>query len=253
MSAAFKKTQYEFSAYIRDPESAPIPGAIEERRMAIYRELFFNNINSFMSSAFPVMRTLYSDEDWEALINDYFARHKAHTPHFPEVANEFIDYLQNELEPRECDPAFLLELAHYERMETEVMLSQDEIEDVCHNREGDLMQLPVQISPLAWLLFYEWPVHEISEDYQPEEKPEQPTWIVIYRDRQDEVGFMQLNPVTARLIQLLDNDEQPMSGEQALSQIAQELNHPQPEIILSGGEDTLRQLRKKDIVLGTRC
>ena len=61
---------------------------------------------------------------------------------------------------------------------------------------------------------------------------------------------MQLNPVTAKLIQLLDDDTM-MTGQQALTQIAEELNHPQPEAILAGGLDTLRQLRKKDIILGT--
>lgn len=131
------------------------------------------------------------------------------------------------------------------------MLSKDSIDDVAFNPAGDLMEDGVVISPLAWLLAYEWPVQNISADEQPLEKPGQPTWIVIYRDRQDEVHFMQLNPVTARLVQLLDDDEHHLSGRQALEQIVRELNHPQPDVIISGGMDTLRQLRKKDIVLGT--
>jgi hypothetical protein len=72
---------------------------------------------------------------------------------------------------------------------------------------------------------------------------------VIHRDRQDEVGFTHLNPVTARLLQLLEDDA--MTGRQALEIISRELNHPQPEAIIAGGLDTLRQLRKKDVVLGT--
>jgi len=247
----FKQTQYDFAAHIRDPQKMPGPKGVEDRRMAIYRDLFYNNVEGFVSSAFPVLRTLYNDEDWHSLIRDYFSHHQAHTPHFPEMAQEFIDYLQNEFEARESDPPFILELAHYEGMETAAMLSQDNVDDVAFNASGDLLDEAVVISPLVWVLSYEWPVHAISTEQQPREKPAQPTWIVIYRDQRDEVGFMQINPVTARLIQLLDNEETSMTGRQAFEQVALELNHPQPTVIIEGGLDTLRQLRKKDIVLGT--
>ena len=196
----FKQTQYDFAAHIRDPAHVAGPEGIDDRRMAIYRELFYNNVEGFVATGFPVLRTLYNDEDWHELIRDYFSRHQSHTPHFPEMAEEFIDYLQNEFTPRDCDPAFLLELAHYEWMETAVTLSRDNIDEVDFDTNGDLLTAPVVISPLAWLLSYEWPVHTIAEDAQPENKPEQATWIVIYRDQSDEVGFMQINPVTARLI-----------------------------------------------------
>ena len=45
MANQFQQTQYQFAAYIRDPEHQAIPDQIESRRMAIYRDLFFNNIN----------------------------------------------------------------------------------------------------------------------------------------------------------------------------------------------------------------
>ena len=248
---SFKQTQYDFAAHIRNPDDVAGPDNIEDRRMAIYRDLFFNNVESFIANAFPVLRSLYADDNWHTLIRDYFSRHKARTPHFPEMAEEFVNYLQHEFNPGDNDPPFIIELAHYEWMETALILSRDSIDNVQHNKTGNLMDEPVVISPLAWLLMYEWPVHGISPDEQPVDKPQQPTWIIVYRDREDEVGFMQLNPVTARLIQLLDDSDSNMTGRQALEQIATELNHPQPEVIISGGMDTLRQLRKKDIVLGT--
>ncbi len=245
----FKQIQRDFAAHIRDPENAPGPEGIEDRRMAIYRNLFYNNVESFMASGFPVLRSLYDNDAWHLLIRDYFSRHNAKTPHFPEMAEEFIHYLQNELTPGDDDPAFILELAHYEWMETALLLSKDRMADIPYNSQGDLMHDPIVTSPLARLLSYEWPVHAISRDYRPTEKPAQPTRIIIYRDKHDDIGFIQVNPVTARLFQLLDDKERRLSGAQALEQVARELDHPQPEIIISGGMDTLRQLRAKDIVL----
>ena len=40
----FRQVQREFAAHLRDPANNPAPGNIEERRLAIYRELFFNNV-----------------------------------------------------------------------------------------------------------------------------------------------------------------------------------------------------------------
>jgi hypothetical protein len=39
----FQRKQYEFAAHIRDPEKNAAPPGIEDRRLAIYRDLFFNN------------------------------------------------------------------------------------------------------------------------------------------------------------------------------------------------------------------
>jgi len=68
----FDQKQREFAAYIRDPEHNPIPAGIQEQRMAMYRELFFNNINGFLAGNFPVLRALLTDEQWFALAQDFF-------------------------------------------------------------------------------------------------------------------------------------------------------------------------------------
>ena len=53
---SFQDKQYAFAAHIRDPEHRPAPEGIEDRRMAIYRELFFNNIRSLLARNYPVLR-----------------------------------------------------------------------------------------------------------------------------------------------------------------------------------------------------
>ena len=75
--------------------------------------------------------------------------------------------------------------------------------------------------------------------------------LVVYRNRNDEVKFMEINPVTARLIHLLEENEN-QSGQQALQQITQEMNHPNPEVVMQGGLSALQQLQAQGIILGTR-
>ena len=62
-------------AHIRDPENNKKPADVEERRMAIYRDLFFNNVDGFVSSAYPVLKSLYTEQAWQRLIRHFFSMH----------------------------------------------------------------------------------------------------------------------------------------------------------------------------------
>ena len=120
----FIEVQQQFMDYIRDP-SLPLPEGIEPRRMKIYRELFFNNIAGFVSSAFPVLKSVYEDDQWQALVQQFFVSHDCKTPIFVEIAGEFLAFLQHEYQMTEDDPVFMLQLAHYEWLELCVAVAPD--------------------------------------------------------------------------------------------------------------------------------
>ncbi len=248
---AFKKFQYEFTAHLRDPDNVPAPADIEDRRIKIYRDLLYNNVESFIASGFPVIRSIYSDENWHKIVRDFFAHHESHTPYFLEISQEFLAYLENERQPQPEDPAGLLELAHYEWIELALAVADEDIDLASIDPNGDLLNGHPVLSPVAWPLAYTFPVHAMGPDYLPEKPPENPTYIVVYRNRNDEVKFLEINPVTARLIALLQEDET-ISGEQALNRIAQEMHHPNPDVVMSGGLAALQELQSYGIVLGTR-
>jgi uncharacterized protein len=247
----FKRVQYAFAAHLRDPTRHPAPPDVEDRRMKIYRELFYNNVEDFIAGAFPVLRSLYDDAAWHRMLRDYFARHRAHTPFFHRIAEEFLQYLQDERAPQPEDPPFLLELAHYEWVELALSVSEEDINTAGIDPDGDLLDGVPMLSPLAWTLAYRYPVHRLSPAFRPTEPPAQPTYIVVYRDRSDIVGFLEINAVTARLLQLLE--QQPgRSGREQLQAVAAELGHPRPEVVIEGGREMLEGLRRRDIILGTR-
>lgn len=247
----FVRQQYAFAAHIRNPEKNPCPDAIEKRRMKIYRELFYNNVEDFMANTYPVLRQIMPDERWHALIRDYFANHLSHTPLFPEMPREFIKYLEWERNPHSDDPPFMLELAHYEWVELALSLSDEKIDETKIDTHGDLLDgIPI-ISPFAWSLSYRFPVHRIGPAFQPKEAGETQTHLIVYRDANFDVHFIEINPVTARLMQLiLENNNQ--SGRVLLQQMATELNHPQPNIVIQGGIEILNDLKKRQVILGDR-
>lgn len=249
--ASFTDLQYSFTRHIRDPETAPAPPGIEDRRMEIYRGLLYRNVEGFMSASFPVLRKITPDDQWQQMIRDYFSRHQAHTPLFPKMPWEFLQYLENERGEHEQDFPFLLELAHYEWVELALSLDVREISLDKVDTEGDLLAGAPVLSELAWPLSYEYPVHKIRPDYLPQQAPDMPTYIVVYRDRKDVVGFIELNPVSARLLEYLQ--QQPgMTGRDILLRIAGEIRHPDPEVVVNGGAEILQMLHSKDIILGTQ-
>ena len=245
-----KDIQYAFTAHLRDPENNPAPAGIEDRRMGIYRELIYNNVEGFLSKGFPVIRSIYNDENWHRMVRDFFSIHKSQSPYFLEISQEFLAYLQNEREARPEDPVGLLELAHYEWVELALNVSEESVNLEGINANGDLLTGHPVFSPLAWSLAYSFPVHKMAPDNLPKQAPEQPSYLVVYRNRNDKVKFMEINPVTARLFNLLDNDEN-MTGQQALEQIVQEMKHPNPEVAINGGLSTLQELQSNGVILGT--
>ena len=112
--SSLHELQSRFAAHIRNPDEVPAPEGIEDRRMGIYRRLFFNNIRNFLGSYFPVLKRIYGPAGWAVLARDFYVEYRAQTPLFPELPREFLRYLLDTREPRSDDPPFLKELAHYE-------------------------------------------------------------------------------------------------------------------------------------------
>ena len=245
---AFMQKQYEFARYIRNPDRNPKPADIESRRMNIYHELFFNNVENFMATTFPVIKSILSEQHWESMIRDYFEKHNAKTPFFNEMPREFLIYLESEREPIDEDPIFLSELAHYEWAELAVSIT--DVEPIQCNPDGDLLDGHPLLSPTAWVVHYHYPVHMISNSFQPEKPDETITSIILYRQQDDQVGFIEINPVTARMLQLLEENNT-VSGRNIMLQIAHEINHPEPQTVIAGGLETLSSLKEKNIISGT--
>jgi hypothetical protein len=246
----FIRRQYEFTAYIRDPESNPAPIDVAPRRMAVYRELLWNNVEDFLTSAYPVLADIMGPERWQALLRHYFASHRAETPLFPEMPREFLRYLKTAYEALADDPPFIHELAHYEWMELAVARDDADIDWQTIVPDGDLLDGHPVVSPLAQVVEYRYPVHRLSREFRPDAPGETPTVIVIYRDGDDEVQFMEINAVTARLISLLQADVS-LTGRNALAAIAEAMRHPDSSAVIRFGNDTLQDLRRRGVILGT--
>jgi len=246
----FMRMQLNFTAGLRDPNKIDTHDPKEKERRIMYQLIVYNNMDEILENAFPILHSISSETQWKNLVTGFIAQHQAQSPLFLKIPEEFLTYLKN-TPLSEKNLPYLLELAHFEWVEHALDIANETINFSSINAKGDLLKgIPV-ISPLAQLLSYQYPVHQINSENTPNEPSPEPNYLVAYRDTNDSVGFMQVNPISARLVELLDQSKG-LTGKQALIQISNEINHPHPNQVIEAGAKTLLVLHEHDIILGTR-
>jgi uncharacterized protein len=216
--------QLAFGAHLRDPASHPPPPGVEDRRMKIYRDLFFNGLEGLLRGNFPVLVAVLGDEAWRALVRAFYAGHRCATPLFTAIGQEFVAWLS------QAQGGWMHELAHYEWIELALQIS--EAADPPHDPEGDLLAgVPVS-SALAWPLAYRWPVHRLAPGVPLDASPAAPTFLLACRDPAGDVRFSELSALAFRLLQRIDEDD--------------------PDAFLLEGAAMLERFRAAGVLLGTR-
>ncbi len=255
MPELLREQQFQLTAHLRDPGVNPPPPGIEDRRLAIYRELFLNNIEGLLAGNFPVIRKTLGEQRWRSLARDFYAHHRSHTPLFAEIGREFIRFLQERAQAGTDDPAWLAEMAHYEWVELGLQINDDEVP--ANRADGNLLAgIPV-LSPTSWALAYVWPVPHIGPDYQPTTPPEAPTLVLVRRDCQYEIRFAEISPLVYRLIEILRGGE--LTGREALEQLAHEAGVADPgsgpgqalPAFVEQGAAMLQRMHEEGTILGT--
>ncbi len=247
----FQAFQRDFTRHIRDPRSAPRPEGVPARRMRVYNELLYNNVEGFLLACFPVCRKILGGRKWSRLVRSFFRDHDCHTPFFRQIPEEFLRYLQEAWQRPEDYPEFLPELAHYEWVELALDTSDQDEGLAAHDPAGDLLDGIPLLNPVSRILAYRYPVHRLSPRYKPTSAPGEHTFILAFRDDALEVRFLVVNPLTARLLELLG--EQPtLTGRALLLRLADELGYA-ADALLGAGQELLEDLRAKGAILGMRA
>ena len=247
----FQQLQVQFSAHIRNPEEVPYQPdnerPIEPRRLKAYEELFFNNLQDFFSQLFPVCKQILGDSRWNEVVREYLVKHNAKTPLFHQLGEEFLLFLESEFSLLESDPKFLLELAHYEWVELALSVSKEVGLVVDESQPIDL-DLYYELSPVAWLLAYEWPVHQLAKEFQPNAKPTEATTLLVYRveDKQgnERVDFMSLTPLLYQWLLLLPEFK---SAKLALLAVTEDIEIDESSLF-NFATQTLQELQNLTIV-----
>lgn len=240
---SFHNTQLNFTRYLRAPDEEPLPAGMEQRRMEIYRDLIYNNIENLVAGVFPVLRSLVDDARWHGLMREFLKTHRCRTPYFLEISEEFLQFL---VASRYLDQEFpfTCELAHYEWIELALDTSEEVLPPV-KLIPNDILAASFCVSPLAVALHYAYPVHKISRQFKP--LTPEPVDLLVYRNHDDKVCFMVINAVTQRLLHLIQINPGCALGD-LLNQIAVELCHAQPASLTSDATAMVKGLCELGVI-----
>jgi len=197
--------QKQFGAYIRDPQSVAVPDGLDERRLGVYRELVFNNIESLMANNFPVICAILEDVHWRSLVREFLRDYRTNNPYFPRLGQVFIAFLESR-EAKPGDPDFLVELAHYENIEFELFMAD---EDFSLDARPSVLdgKSSLRLASTATPLAYQYPVQRISTQWQPDETPLMPTFLLAFQDIDGDVRFFELQGLTYHLLVMIQENE----------------------------------------------
>ena len=247
----FQEYQRAFTARVRDPKGNPRPQGAPARRMKVYEDLLWSNLEGFLLSCFPVCRRILGKRRWQRLARAFFRDHVCHTPYFRQIPEEFLRFLQDEWQRPDDYPEFLAELAHYEWVELELDTSNRVVEATAYHAMGDLLDGRPMLNPVLRVLAYRWPVHRLSPRYQPQQAPSETTFLLAFRDSDLTLHFNAINPAVARVLALLLEDDS-LSGRQALERLAEELGQADTASLITYGTALLTDLREQGAILGAR-
>jgi hypothetical protein len=240
MNQRLASSQAAFTRGIRTPREQGVPPGLDGQRYEVYRDLVYRNLDGLLAGGFPVLKATLPAEQWATLIGEFLADHRAQTPLFLELGQEFVAFLGGR-EVQGWEPDWLCELAHYERIELELAIAPDW--EPPPGTEADIAGAVPRLSPLARLLCYEHPVHRIGPDHDP--APEA-TFLLVHRDRNDDVQFMALMPATAQLLALIETNRS-TSSVGLLRELADALAAPAGSLE-AHGLDQLRDFVQRGVV-----
>lgn len=237
MKNNYQQLQREFCYRLRQKD-APIPKNIAPSEMKIYENIFFNNMDERLSHCFPVLSSILTQKNWQQLIHDFISEHAARTPLFHEIPQEFLHYLINR-SPQETDLPFLLELAHFEWMELVLFTAKNVLIKATLSHELDWKKTSFKLIQPAEIVAYYFPVHQINLHFIPMKASKIPFYLCLYRHRDGEIKYLELNPVAARLLHIFQ--QTPCTGYQALKQIAKEQQYINVEKFIEENQSQIQQ------------
>ena len=240
----FQQYQLQFVNHIRNPAQQLRPAKVPAKRMRVYTQIVFNNLESSVSACFPICKKVLGKRAWKNLVREFFIQHQCKSPLFRKIPEEFLQFLKTAQDL----PPYLYSLAHYEWIELAISVSDTKgnVEQI--DAEGELLDKQLVFASAMALLSYDYPVHKISPRHKPAEPLAEPVHLLVFRNAEDNVRFIELNPATARLLHLLQDGA--MTSRQALEQVAAELQHPNPQAAIQFGMGVLGDLQQQGAILG---
>ncbi len=213
MAESFAGIQAGFTNWLRHPADAPAPEGVESRRLAIYRELLFNNVMTFVEGTFPVALALLPEPLGEKLKSGFFSDFRCESPFFYDISLHFREYIESLDWPELAACPWLTELLHFEWMELAAAIADtpNASADAATLLAGDDFpaspEQQLRLAAPTWPLAYQWRVHTWRGQEDAASLVPSPVCLLVWRDQHEQVRVLEVEPLAAWLIELILSKE----------------------------------------------
>lgn len=171
--------------------------ALRRDRWRLYRDLVRTALEDPLLDAFPVTQALLArDGAWTWAVGAFLASRTVSSPYYRDVAPAFVAWLADSRWGQERWP-FLLQLAHYEVLELDVVRHPEEPAPPGLLREPAAERVAV-LDPAARNVAYGFAVQAATV-----EAPDPPAtcaWLLCHRDREGAFRVLELTPHVSALL-----------------------------------------------------
>lgn len=245
--------------YFRSVEDQAELSRYPAERFQTYRNHISFGILGGIRTAFPVLCSLVSEEEWCRLLNDFYLRRKTRSPMARHVFYEFSQYLRGHstlLKKLKARFPYLSELADYESLEIKIKYALDqpvqaELPKNTLTQENLPKLIPVP-NPHLEFRMYHWPVHHICREFCSTEKIKRGNYLlVVYRDPKNlEVRFIEGNLRMAQMMKILQRGQKNIR--QILKHLMKKSRIKDKGLFYREAITTLGCLYQKNIIVGYR-
>ncbi len=255
MAALKKNRPAALQKFFRSAKDREALENVPLERLQTYRDHVAIGLLGGIQTAFPVLRSLISESEWNGLLNEFYGKRLSRSPIARQVYHEFAHFLEKRYRgPLLKKFPYLGALAHYEDVELKVLHAIDK-----PRPQIDFTRLEDAGAPASWaslipilnphhdLRVYAWPVHRVRRGFSSKQQVKHGAFPLLVFRHEDEVQFLEANVLVAKMLSL-------MNGKKTLGAILAKLVSPtrtkDPALFVKEAIDAIALLNREGMILG---
>lgn len=217
------------------------------RRFLIYRRLVHNRLRAAAKEFIPRAAARRGNEAFVADFAAFMEAHASRSPYLRDVPGEFVAWVLPRWAADPDLPRFLGDLARHELLEGEVRNDPGGGEPAT-GKAVDL-EAPLRFDGSCRLMHYDWAVHKLPYATEDRSEPlEASTHLLVYRDADAKVRYLELTPWAAAVLDALLEARSPVKH--GLLSAAARLGEPLDDDKLAKAAMLFADLAERSVLLG---
>lgn len=236
--------QSDLAAYCKDGKLRTIEG-IREDRLHHYRRLVYNITADALESAYPITRTILTENHWSQMVDEFIAEHKAQHAQLYLMPGELLEFALEKRYAEKFDVPYLMDLLQFEWVEVLVHSMADCDESDVQPIEDVLNDILI-VTPYHKILVLDFPVHQLKSAniYGLNEK----SYHLVHREKSGTVQYTLLNELTYHLINELTSTNKSLI--EILSPLVGNMEINEKQNFLNGAIQFVQKLIEREIIIG---